>query len=64
MALPFDALFLGSFAYAGYRTLGRWLKFNDDNAKHKRGARAPLTRGGQAGRCGWALRAPLFAWPG
>lgn len=38
MALPYDVLFLGSFAYAGYRTLGRWLKFNDDSAKHNTGA--------------------------
>lgn len=38
MALPFDLIFAGSFAYAGYRTLGRWLKFNEDNAKHKGGA--------------------------
>ncbi|KIY96358.1 hypothetical protein MNEG_11603 [Monoraphidium neglectum] len=36
MALPYDALFLGSFAYAGYRALGRWLKFSDDSAKHRR----------------------------
>ncbi|KAI8466609.1 MAG: hypothetical protein J3K34DRAFT_483969 [Monoraphidium minutum] len=38
MALPYDALFVGSFAYAGYRTLGRWLKFNEDNAKHREDA--------------------------
>jgi hypothetical protein len=39
MALPYDALFLASFAYAGYRTLGRWFKFAEDDAKARDGAR-------------------------
>ncbi len=28
-----DAAFLGAFAYAGYRSVGRWLKFTDETAK-------------------------------
>jgi len=38
MALPYDLMFLGSFVYAGYRTLGRWFKFAEDDARHRRGA--------------------------
>lgn len=35
--LPWDALFLAGFAYSGYRTLGRWLKYTDDVAKSQSG---------------------------
>lgn len=38
MALPWDSLFLAGFVYSGYRTLGRWLKYSDDNAKAQSGA--------------------------
>ncbi|KAF8056262.1 hypothetical protein HT031_006450 [Scenedesmus sp. PABB004] len=31
--LPWDSLFLAGFAYSGYRTLGRWLKYTGDTAK-------------------------------
>lgn len=37
--LPWDTLFLAGFAYSGYRTLGRWLKYTDDVAKRQSGAR-------------------------
>lgn len=36
--LPWDTLFLAGFAYSGYRTLGRWLKYTDDVAKSQSGA--------------------------
>lgn len=35
--LPWDTLFLAGFAYSGYRTLGRWLKYTDDVAKAQSG---------------------------
>lgn len=40
--LPWDALFLAGFAYSGYRTLGRWLKYTDDVAKSQSGERIRL----------------------
>jgi hypothetical protein len=40
--LPWDALFLAGFAYSGYRTLGRWLKYTDDVAKSQSGAYASV----------------------
>jgi hypothetical protein len=35
--LPWDALFLAGFAFSGYRTVGRWLKYTDDTAKAQSG---------------------------
>ncbi|GBF98576.1 hypothetical protein Rsub_11301 [Raphidocelis subcapitata] len=33
MALPYDLLFLGGFAYAGQRILGRWLRFSGESSR-------------------------------
>lgn len=54
MALPWDSLFLAGFVYSGYRTLGRWLKYSDDNAKAQSGARACQLPGAAA----WQAQAP------
>lgn len=46
MALPYDLLFLGGFAYAGKRIFGHWLRFSSDSGRAQEGA--PPARGGGA----------------
>ncbi len=38
MVLLSEAAFTGAFAYASYKTLGRWIKFTEDTAKRFDGA--------------------------
>lgn len=44
MALPYDLLFLGGFAYAGYRTFGSWARFGEARERHQQGERGSGAR--------------------